>query len=739
MSDSLQDFINNTTIDLQRQCKVVLLHYLFGPNENPYRTRRTKIYLNSALFSRFAGEIEPQKQHDRVMQEYIQYFDRDNTILNLSVDKFVELSNMEATKAVTTLILNIKTVNKEADVFYLSKPIGVSIDKHIFNITYEISQNSINLLAPLPLVINFFRDIYTNSSLKSTWSIDFEILRTNLFGKVYNIPSDKITNKNISTIDENYFKEENEFWKSLKPIQAALMYFRGVCFQDINYIENDLSGSIVVTKRDNGLPIENYTELAVAVLSPSITPRKIKNSVINPLHQTLGNIGIHREQMSKLPESKIHECLRLLDKKILQDKVKELYPLNFTCVTHATDWTILLTTFLANQKHEGKLLDFFLVCGDLSQIKDSKFTKFREVCGFEEGKSENLDFLSAPSDLNRIEAPEISDRAKGIAKQIIREHYPWFENGSHALFWDTSSGNPVGLVSLEMSNWGQLIQYRFRNRIPFKIPNCLVCYVCGEPQNVGVLLINNPESKSKLLNNSRNESEIKELLRWQEGKWQSMINVARKDELRGVLKDLLNVFENDAQLNEVIEIAIRVSEHPNKGGTIVFVENQETFNRFSKVMGASWKPTDSMTSEDAIALVSQDGATLCPLQSGENFGVLGLDSWEYRKLLVSSGDSLELLNAIRIEWDHITSQKEWPLTAKGSRRWNAAISACNNVINTVLVISQDGDIQVWHVANSNGYELADIERLVIIDFPLEGNKIEFVNRENPFRNSTADV
>ncbi len=215
-------------------------------------------------------------------------------------------------------------------------------------------------------------------------------------------------------------------------------------------------------------------------------------------------------------------------------------------------------------------------------------------------------------------------------------------------------------------------------------------------------------------------SQVRELLRWQDNQWKLIANESRKTNLKNILGGLLM---NPPNLDKIIEIIIEVSEDPEKGGTIVFVQNDETIKQFGsrkKNMGEHWDLGD-INSEDIIALVAQDGATLCPIDSRD------LQSLQYRKLLLSSDSSLSLLDDIEKKWPIIKiKDAEWPLLAKGSRRWNAAIASCNYLVDTVLVISQDGNIQIWYVDNkptgdlkeNDMYIFDNITRLEIHEFPL---------------------
>jgi hypothetical protein len=133
-------------------------------------------------------------------------------------------------------------------------------------------------------------------------------------------------------------------------------------------------------------------------------------------------------------------------------------------------------------------------------------------------------------------------------------------------------------------------------------------------------------------------------------------------------------------------------------------------------MGESWKPIGSESSEDVIALISQDGAAL-RIFDDSNTGL-----WYYRNFLISSNNAVKLLDKIKKEHER-GNENNWPLIAKGSRRWSAAITACHPEVRSVLVISQDGDMQLWRIENeSNTYSLMREQIIEVIEFPIDGKK-----------------
>jgi hypothetical protein len=722
-SDCIQEELDNFEIEdhIRDSCRSILVHYLLGPTRNPYALRRTKIYVHSNSYlmslaqknSNTPDERGSEDLNEKVMHGYIQYFDRKNTFLTLLVNKLLEA--MEQEPDCRTIIGTLKYVEEDYPLFRSENIIFDSQEREA-SITWKISPQASNILAPSTSVINFFEEIYSSQELKSDWDCQFTLFKAELFGKI---------------CDE--FDEKEKLWNELSSIQAALIYFKGTLQQQSIISNHSISWTIVVQRPENNRS-ENDSELIVMIFAYlsqdfNLDSRMSKNifSKIRQLFRNITKLGSNRNLNNN------SEIFRYLSLKLdrlddeeqsrirteLLNKISEKIYRYRGLPTRLAVWSILLTEFLIGHKHEGKPLDFFMVCGELSEFNDSKSTQFRLI-----KKNENIDILDLPD--FTIGSQKVRKRAENAAKQLAKAHYPWFENARHALFWNIASetdssikGVSIGLISTKFTGWLQIVQNRFKEKLPFEIPNCLVCYVYGEPQRIGVLMIN--------------DGKVEELLKWQENQWILWtVNEERLLKLTNLLKELLNIDDNNQvakeALDKTIKIALQIADHPQKGGILVFVEeNDEGIIKQFRNMGKPWHLTDGLTADDAIALVSQDGATLRLLEETD------WDAWQSRKILISSSQAIDLLQDIEEKQKNgeiccpENSDNEWPLNHKGSRRWSAAMTACNPKVNTVLVISQDGDIQVWHIANNtptneNEYRFDDITRIKVVEYPLQGGE-----------------
>jgi hypothetical protein len=713
MSDYLQKSVNELALPSEINHNVVLFHYLRGSNDNPYKLRRTKVALDSRteLFKLGKGivDINSDLEHIeldiRAMQEYIKYIDRENTFLSLIVQNFQESHkknlSLEHYLGRLSIIDDDNYVLEENSIIDTNCNVEWRIDKKSAKILSSVSLNNEEI---------FFDSIYRNKIIDLKWKNAFEYARANLFGRLDNI--------------EKTFQEKTKLWSLISSIQGILVFLSAVNgSKNLQSTESAMSCSFLVVKKlgrtnTSKKKKNDETELLITIVSPALNYSSEQiDACKNNAYKTFDSIDDQRKTGGDFT-NKLNRILSPINDNIVDNEcfkpIREYVYHSSTKKTNIDEakWAILLTNYLINKKHEGKSLDFFIVCGELSQFKDLLQIKFRDL-----NEENKVSLKWKDEDENEDEDEDELIQAEKVARQIAHEHYPWFESGRYALFWNTASTKddnaPVGLISIEHFSWINIVESRFQYKLPFEMPNCLICHIYGDPQKIGVQIVK--------------DKQVKNLLRWQDNRWKFITNESRRSDLEKVLNKLLKI-KADININRIIEIILRVSEHPEKGGTIVFVENDNIMNEFGdyqKNMGEPWHLKD-MNPEDVIALISQDGATLCPVDT-TNSACFDLQSLQYRKLLLSTNSALKLLSIIEQNWDStISHQKaDWPLYAKGSRRWNAAIAACNYLVNTVLVISQDGDIQIWHIDNNNMgkdvYSLEGISCLEIYELPLQGD------------------
>ena len=590
MSDYLQEAVDQLEVPQGISYNVALFHYLRGSTDNLYELRRTKVSPNShtRLFQLGREIISAQNTddsnseeqeselHRQSMQEYIKYLDRDNTFLSLILKKFQSILSTDP--SCNSCFGNLSIIDSPNRIL---REVDADSD---FSIKWEIDRESADLLSYVCTNLentnqgNFFENIYHDRKIDKYWNDAFKYARADLFGKLSN---------GRMTLEEKESK-----WDLISSIQGILVFLSAVNPNDpsnsTNVISN-LSCSFSIVKKESQLGRE--TELMVTIISPSLDSNNIRilsaRNHKRSIERMFGDIDTARTRggpFTKLNDI-LHvndlsaECLTFIREAIYHSSRPE------TNIDEA-QWAILLAHYLVNKKHEGRLLDFFIVCGELSEFNDLPKIKFRNLSST---CKEALQWTNN-NKFNELE------EAEKVARQIAHEHYPWFDSGRYALFWNTASAindnTPIGLISIEHFNWINIVESQFRDQPPFDMPNCLISHVYGYPQKIGVQIIEN--------------NQVKELLRWQDNKWKPIINESRKENLKSLLEGLLQPINN---IDKMIDIIIHIAEHPEKGGTIVFVENNETLDEFGdykKDMGTPWD-LQQITSEDVISLVSQDG------------------------------------------------------------------------------------------------------------------------------------
>jgi hypothetical protein len=743
--DSIQKLVNGFNIELlEQKCNFVLVHYLLGTTDNPYALRRTKIYVKkhnsmlenildentSANDENISSEDEEKNRivkHKKALNEYIQYLDREHTFLRLIVDKMIKDkikdngSKFNHCKQLDVDYCSAKLLIKNAKKTTQSKYKSFSEKYLPVNMKWILSKTAVDILAPRTLVQTFFTEVYAGSAVSSKWDRQFELLRSILIGQLSSLKFDFSSQKNIEENIEN----TQSVWNILASIQSALIYSNAVSTIEEGNSEkkyNQLSYSafaIINSEKSKDDAIESI----VIIASPSLDIN-IKNSGILSESRRIfkekeenrepeADQSISIKDILEIDNNNTSNAINAINKfweENIGDYLQKIFHYKDSSLFDITAWLMLLTTYLTYQKHEGTTLDFFFVYGDLSQFEDLKM--YRAI------QKEQLEEFEIPK--NPKDKGEILEKAKALAIKIANEHYPWFENGRYALFWNTGSKDsyPIGLVLIENFTWLQVLNNRFIDELPFKIPNCFITYVYGEAQRIGSISI----VKNK----------VEDILLYKDRKWMVSNSVnKRTEQLKSELEKILNINENSQKkesLSKTIKLALQIAENPKKGGIIVFINQEKKKDIKGKFqsMGDSWKQIDSNeSSEDVLALISQDGATLRILDNDGKDS----DSWSYRNFLIPSDRTIELLEQIKSECNKKTNKHVWPLIAKGSRRWSAAMTACHPDVDAVLVISQDGDIQLWYIKNKSYTLNKKGTKVKVVEFPIGGEAESLIEYE----------
>jgi hypothetical protein len=637
-------------------------------------------------------ETDVNRQHAEVLRQHIRYLDRKNTFLNLMeglIDKY------EVEQVVFIFKQRENWEDYRLEIQRGSITLGA---RESIQIECEYSRRFADSLMPQYLSNEYFSNLYTNDDAiadrrddgdeadVNNWRTGFILGRAEIFGMTTTNDVQK------KALDQLYGDELDEkevrikFWNLLGELQSALLYFRGAGNAELasgTEVPNHVAPvGTVIAERLRGQPksprdFESPT--AITVLSPS-APSASEVS-INMLDTVVRIQQRDMEQQEVVNTVCKYTNPTFKDpdmKDIFKSTVKQIFKLRYQqrqleCISL---WMAWLIEKLHNSVHEGHSLDFWLVAGDQTEFEG----------------------LAIPE--SDFQAINFEERATRAARALEREHFPWFQRGRYALFWDAGREKyaPTGIVGIKGSNWEQVLTEIYKPEPSLKIPVCCIAYSTGLPKEAGVIIHRDKTSIGQPTNEQTlQKNPFATIIRWRKKQWQLSID-PRKDKLLTALIEYLGSSTTSnpgTTLDEIADICLSVADNPHAGGIIVIVkEDKESVNdpdqHFQSLfaqMGKAWTIDD--TREDRVALISHDGATLVALSS---------KNWGYRFLLSPDGVESEVRKGL--VQCALGSNNNFPLTGVGSRRWSAALSAFKKEIGAVIVISQDGDIQFW--ASKNG-------------------------------------
>ena len=491
---------------------------------------------------------------------------------------------------------------------------------------------------------------------------------------------------NQPTQEENQpTQTRRELWRFLHILQSALLYARGA--SDSGNDTSNQGMELYARRLEDGS--SKSTSIGVLILVPAKQASEPELYDFCELRLQAQYLARTDQTLGVLPDDVGRD--RGLDGSFwekLKGEIKDkLFPfLRFysrACLF--TQWTLFLLDRLRESVHEGEALEFWFVIGEKSEFDDHPAIDIIDIDVGDDAL--DTDSIGPRFSDVKYERPAL-ERAK---RQLEKEHFPWFALGRHALFWNVSGAGtqPIALVKLRGGNWSQTVTEANREQQRLEIPPCVVAYQ-GQKGNRGVLLVT-PRT------DAANGVALEHLVAWRGQRWQ----LANSGEGGGSFeKRVVNALcfprENNSA-GYIAELCCRLARDPDRGGCIVFVEKKETAEKFVR-MGRSWclGKDGSLDSDDVLALMSHDGATIvCPEEFGDDAvrlraGDTGSDYHAvFRCLLPREAGQYEQLG------QSVHDSEDFPLASAGSRRWSSAVTAFTPDVQAVLVVSQDGDLQVW--------------------------------------------
>lgn len=353
-------------------------------------------------------------------------------------------------------------------------------------------------------------------------------------------------------------------------------------------------------------------------------------------------------------------------------------------------WGMALAERLSSAIHEGRPLEFYFLIADETAVQDNAMLSYHPF-----GKNDNL--LLQPLSLKKPQGEDRKVRLKHSTVALRSEHFPWFANGKHALLWNASNDEltPAGLVKLRTETWASLVRksYTPKYKLEYQLPSSMLTYIPAGGREPGVIGVHDYRGNGVTV--------LKNLARFitidYRPTWIETERDKRKRVLACTIKKTLEQRVDSRKTrkdlaDELTDVAVRAADDPNLGGTLLVVTsaNPQLKGSIPLQMGNNWLAQEKqLTSEDKLALLGHDGATLVKLNTKPEKPQW---DWSFRHLLMLD---------VSDKWKKIAKWRkddggQSPFDWLGSRRMSAAMAALPGDIDAVIVISQDGDIVLWY-------------------------------------------
>jgi hypothetical protein len=621
------------------------VHFLCGEEKKPGFVRKSAVRLGESFLSNiFYGEAHPTfQQNSKVLRSHVRRFEREHTLLKLALKKSM-----------------VKNGNPSEKFYFRvggDDPSDLPSDWRKGNLVWPDKINE--FLVPFDKAKAYLKSVYKsvskssdNTKKSNTFIKDFEMQRSAAFGR-WLVEKEKTD----STMDKR--KDEykpKDIWKYINPLQSSLIYF--TASRNGN---SPINGDFLVFRLK---PVKDgnnsIVPLAVVVISPSLNNFTSLQEVECEIRESLSidsvrdHIKGHKnlEAMKNILKFKL--SLNEDNSKpliLLIEKSSRALPIpghrdRFQLLSL---WFALLTKELAGHVHEGKKLEFWFVAGDLSEFEDDsdilfdkRFTNIAERTRF-----------SPPAKTEALEG-----HSKTAVKLLEKEHFPWFEDGRCALFFDLASEHmeAIGLCGIKHSTWSHLYSEVYKSveeqhgENGIKTPMCLVGYVSERHGGAGIGFCHPQATKEK--------KKLNQLLRLRNGTWQTATD-KRNEELLKLLQSVAGAvpLPNKKQL---AELCILIADNPHAGGTVVLLE-ADNFDDFLQ-MGKPWEFGIALSASDKSSLMAHDGATLVSI------GDINKSEYRYRYILTPNNIDKSIIEKLKEVGDSLKEGS--PLAGVGTRRWS---------------------------------------------------------------------
>ena len=640
---------------------LLFVHLLTGTPAVPYCQRRTatRVGAQAGLARYIPADAAPDKLqaiHATALDDYIKYLERDNTLLH-RIARLAAAAREDATTARVYV----------ADTNEPPKP--------DFLFDEQVSPKDRRRLVPAGCAERFFQFLYARAANRlagrrrtdaAVGDVDFRQAFKFALAHCYGIQMEMKDQEEQDASLERALQRRAAIWERCAAVQSALLYYEAAGSSDG---ANNCT-AFVERKERNG---RSMLTLAVAIVGPGPVSKEEEARI----RLSLESLAESAESLKEGDDGSEARIAGFDARALVANVFTVPYPHSLAAARHV-EWCAAVAMKLTNAVHEGTPLDFFFVLGERSEFADHPSTSYR---GFNDEC--NVHLLCN-------KGGEREKNALITANEMKHEHFPWFERGRHALFWDLGvvyPAPPSGLVAIPVSSWTTVASLRSDQRCTVSLPNCILCAVDGRRHTATFLAISNCQVKART-----------QLV---DKTWLSAAMASKRANSLGdfLLASVGNRGREGVsdkvreEIREISAMAVDVADDPTKGGAIVVVKSIDDLKLAS--MGTPLGLAEALLEDDRIALIAHDGATLHVMERDEQ------QAWSHRRLLAPDERCFVALQKTFESWENDNSGSEWPLRNKGSRRWSAAAMAFHPDVIAVVAISQDGGIQCWSELNGN--------------------------------------
>lgn len=347
-------------------------------------------------------------------------------------------------------------------------------------------------------------------------------------------------------------------------LQSGIIFLDSVGTDETEEIWPSFTAMGVELGDDDDLNVQQKALIFFSGTTTNSERTSILNKFERSLLPKLPKIGDHLRKYAT-------SIINLLDIKGKAHDVEKDLVTNFFNIPSAqkssetiVPWIMKLSELLVSRIHEGKKLDFWFLCGSLSEFEEHSGINLKQFSE-QEGSLLRPRFLD--SEVKNVSEEEEAIR---IAEILASDHFSWFKYGRYALFWDIIREDlmPIGIVGIHGSDFNQIFIELLKDNKFLNIPSSIIFYSSGK------------EKKSYVFSHISEPygSILQQQLLFKDGYW--LVDVQEKrNQLTQFLEHVkeeeykheTNKDSLDAEFERLVEICLTLSDDPDSGGALLLV------------------------------------------------------------------------------------------------------------------------------------------------------------------------